>query len=146
MTSPIESTFICFSGFEDEMAGGCGISGDNLAALGAVYMAVGCVNSGSFAHETGHFFGLPHTFNPDESQTTELADGSNCSTDGDKICDTPADPYLTDSDETWIEDCAFVYEGKDANGDYYDPDMEISCPIILKDVPVVCISAMNNYG
>ena len=63
-------------------------------------------------HEIGHFFGLPHPFNgwdfdpysaskhgsPAPSTApggvaSEFADGSNCETAGDMLCDTPAD-YL----------------------------------------------------
>jgi Secretion system C-terminal sorting domain len=67
--------------------------------------------NGTLPHELGHFFSLPHTFRgwdfesfgptsptwpkaPATSPTgvaTEKADGSNCATAGDMICDTPAD-------------------------------------------------------
>ena len=72
----------------------------------------------------GHFFGLPHTFERDNG--LELADGSNCETAGDGICDTPADPYEVDEPMSkWIDslECRFIYKGKDANGDYYSPDL-----------------------
>ena len=107
-------------GFAGGLTGGCGIAGDF-----SMYMAAGCFNPGSFGHETGHIFGLSHTFNPDDSQTLELVNGSNCDTEGDGICDTPADPYIP-NDTTgivFIEDCAFVYDEKDANGEFYDPDL-----------------------
>lgn len=42
-------------------------------------------------HEFGHFFGLYHTFE-DYQFGKELPDGSNATTAGDKIADTPADP------------------------------------------------------
>ena len=42
-------------------------------------------------HEFGHFFGLYHTFE-DYQFGKEKADGSNCETAGDRLCDTPADP------------------------------------------------------
>ena len=42
-------------------------------------------------HEFGHFFGLYHTFE-DYQFGKELPDGSNASTSGDRIADTPADP------------------------------------------------------
>lgn len=108
-----------------ELEGGCGIAGDF-----SMYMAAGCFNPTSFGHETGHIFGLPHTFGGgsvlgDFVASDELADGSNCGTGGDAICDTPADPYIP-NDTTgivWVEDCAFIYDGLDANGDYYDPDL-----------------------
>jgi len=103
--------------YVDELEGGCGIAGDH-----AMYMAVGCVNPTSFAHETGHIFGLPHTF-VDDSQTLELVDGSNCATEGDLSCDTAPDPFnFTATDVVWADGCTFLFEGQDANGDYYDPD------------------------
>lgn len=51
-------------------------------------------NQSTLAHELGHFFGLQHTFgnNTKENSTEELPDASNCKTEGDFICDTPADP------------------------------------------------------
>ena len=59
-------------------------------------MAASCATNGStLAHELGHYFGLFHTHG-DISQG-ELVDGSNCSSDGDLICDTPADPILSSS-------------------------------------------------
>ncbi|GAB4001092.1 hypothetical protein GCM10028807_56300 [Spirosoma daeguense] len=49
-------------------------------------------------HELGHNFNLIHTFgnNNGTTGTSELvtrSEGANCSTDGDLVCDTPADPY-----------------------------------------------------
>ncbi|MVM34944.1 hypothetical protein GO755_33255 [Spirosoma sp. HMF4905] len=54
-------------------------------------------------HELGHNFNLIHTFGQNAGNgslgsgiTTELVTrgvGANCATDGDLICDTPADPY-----------------------------------------------------
>jgi len=68
-------------------------------------------------HEFGHYFGLSHTFETDNG--VELADGSNCETAGDKICDTPAD----DNSGTVNRFCEFEMINTDANGDYYTPDI-----------------------
>jgi hypothetical protein len=80
----------------------------------------GCCGQQTHSHELGHYFGLEHTF---EGGGIELADGSNCETAGDGICDTPADPYVHPSPvEDYVDDnCRFIFMGQDANGDYYDP-------------------------
>lgn len=71
------------------------------------------------AHELGHLFGLQHTFGPSTGfLTTELADGSNCSTAADLICDTPADPYPFAQVN---QNCQYNSNLVDANGDFYNP-------------------------
>ncbi|WP_194767962.1 T9SS type A sorting domain-containing protein [Tamlana sp. I1] len=78
-------------------------------------------NDSSLAHELGHFFSLLHTHGDDNlEKTTELVDGSNCDTDGDGICDTPADPGL--SHENVDNFCHYTGTAVDANGDRYHPD------------------------
>lgn len=77
--------------------------------------------SGVLAHEMGHYWGLEHTF---EGNGTELADGSNCQTEGDGICDTPGDPYVPfEPSGNYETDCIFDSMLLDANGDFYDPDV-----------------------
>lgn len=49
-------------------------------------------NRSTVSHELGHFLGLLHTH--DLRYGAECADGSNCATSGDLICDTSADPNL----------------------------------------------------
>jgi hypothetical protein len=69
----------------------------------------------------GHFFSLLHTHGPNNNgTTTELVNGSNCDTDGDGICDTPADPALSYTNVD--EDCNYIGSATDANGDTYNPD------------------------
>lgn len=62
---------------------------------------------GLIAHELGHNFNLIHTFEP--TTPRELIDGSNCNTAGDKVCDTPADPYswpeFPGASETCVSGC-----------------------------------------
>ncbi|GGG59628.1 hypothetical protein GCM10010976_32990 [Bizionia arctica] len=82
-----------------------------------IVMVNSCALNGStLAHEMGHFFSLRHTHNGG----TELVDGSNCTSDGDYICDTPADPTLSYSNVT--SSCNYVGTDTDANGDTYVPD------------------------
>lgn len=109
--------------FTDDLAGACGLGGGN-----SIYMAGDCIEPATFAHESGHCFGLAHTFGTgdvfgDFVTTDELVNGSNCETTGDFICDTPADPYNPSSGIQYFDDCAYIYDGKDSNGDYYDPDL-----------------------
>ena len=88
-----------------------------------IVMKNSCVtNSTSLAHEIGHFFSLMHTHGPNDTTTTELVDGSNCDTDGDGICDTPADPKLTTKNVNNF--CEYTGTATDANGATYTPDTE----------------------
>jgi hypothetical protein len=70
----------------------------------------------------GHYFDLDHTFS---GEGIELANGSNCSTAGDGICDTPADPYVdTEPVSDYVDgNCIFISKKKDVNGQFYDPDV-----------------------
>ena len=78
-----------------------------------------CLNRGDILHEVGHIFGLADTF----GNGKELADGSNCKTEGDLICDTPADPFKegTDTTDYVSPSCNFHFKGKDARNGYYFP-------------------------
>jgi hypothetical protein len=93
----------------------------------------------TMTHEFGHFFSLPHPFNgwdfepweaathgttvnqttaPDNFTPVELADGSNCGSAGDFICDTPPNYNFGFG---W-SNCNFTTEVKDRNGDVLDPE------------------------
>jgi len=87
-----------------------------------ILMANSCTTNGStLPHEVGHFFSLRHTHGPSNSTlTTELVDGSNCDTDGDLICDTPADPQLGSSNVDI--NCIYTGTTTDANGATFVPD------------------------
>ncbi|WP_417199491.1 T9SS type A sorting domain-containing protein [Bizionia sp.] len=74
------------------------------------------INGSTLAHEMGHFFSLRHTHG---GTPNELVDGSNCSTEGDYICDTPADPTLSYSNVN--SSCTYTGTDLDANGDSYVP-------------------------
>jgi len=77
---------------------------------------------GTLTHEMGHMFGLLHTF---EGNGIELVNGSNCETEGDLICDTPADPFVEGDDMSLYigEDCEFISIKLDSNFQYYQPDV-----------------------
>jgi hypothetical protein len=81
-----------------------------------------CATNGtSLPHEMGHFFSLLHTHGPSNSKLTkELVDGSNCDTDGDLICDTPADPQLSNTNVD--TNCNYTGSQTDANGTVFTPD------------------------
>lgn len=84
----------------------------------AAFISGSCATNGStLAHEIGHYMGLMHTHG---GSSDELVDGSNCSTEGDWICDTPADPGLSG-----LVDTACMYTGTqlDANNQPYQPDV-----------------------
>ena len=103
-----------------DAAGFAPLGGINNTQGGAICVTKGG-GAGTLVHEMGHYWGLEHTF---EGNGTELADGSNCQTEGDGICDTPGDPYVPFSPSSdWETDCIFDWMGTDANGDFYDPDI-----------------------
>ena len=99
----------------------CGYS-DNVGRNDMVVMKNSCATNGSsLPHELGHFFSLLHTHGADnDTITTELVNGSNCDTDGDGICDTPADPRLKTS--TVNSSCNYIGFETDTNGDSFKPD------------------------
>lgn len=73
----------------------------------------------AFVHEVGHFFGLLHTFEIDIS-TSATADNEACDESGDKICDTPPDPFGA----SFIEaECTLYGEYKDSNGKLFTPNL-----------------------
>ncbi len=49
----------------------------------------------TISHEVGHCLGLSHTFTTSGGE--EYIDGTGCSTRGDRVCDTQADPYTESS-------------------------------------------------
>lgn len=77
------------------------------------------LNGSTLAHEMGHFFSLRHTHG---GTANELVDGSNCETEGDYICDTPADPKLSYSNVT--SSCLYIGTDIDANGQSYTPSID----------------------
>lgn len=73
----------------------------------------------AFVHEMGHFFGLLHTFEKEITQQSDVSD-QNCGSNGDKICDTPPDPFGA----SFIEkDCSLFGEYHDKSGRDYRPNL-----------------------
>jgi PKD repeat protein len=87
-----------------------------------ILMANSCTTNGStLTHEMGHFFFLSHTHgNVNGTLTEELVNGSNCQTTGDFICDTPADPQLSNGKVN--TSCNYVATEFDANGQLFTPN------------------------
>jgi len=82
---------------------------------GFICVRYSAMTASTIVHEAGHYFGLLHTFETGD----ELADESNCTTAGDLICDTNADP---DSTGDFVDsNCRYFGTFVDANGDYYFP-------------------------
>ncbi|WP_298533279.1 zinc-dependent metalloprotease [uncultured Algibacter sp.] len=80
-------------------------------------------NNSSLIHEMGHVFSLIHTHGISNTKiTAELVNGSNCDTEGDGICDTPADPGL--SSDKIDNFCNYNGNELDSNGDEFSPDTE----------------------
>ena len=73
-------------------------------------------NESTFSHEVGHWFGLMHTHG---GSTSELVNGSNCGTEGDLVCDTPADPNISGQVNS---SCAYTGTATDRNGNRFAPD------------------------
>ena len=106
---------------------------DDIRVCGFAYFPIGpnrifidntCANSGNtLAHELGHFFALNHTHGIHVPITDELVNGSNCHIAGDFICDTPADPDLTDKvDYSQANNkCTYIGTVTDANGEEFMP-------------------------
>jgi hypothetical protein len=79
------------------------------------------------SHEMGHCLGLYHTHHGTSNEGTleqcpELVNGTNSSTCGDYVTDTPADPHLEFNVNT---SCNWLGAGRDINGQSYRPDTRI---------------------
>ncbi|WP_428653632.1 GEVED domain-containing protein [Runella sp.] len=81
----------------------------------------------TLAHELGHYFNLLHTFqnstnaNNTEREFVTRSAGANCTTKGDLLCDTPADPYGRDS--VSIQGCTYTGTARDPKGNLYTPSL-----------------------
>lgn len=88
-----------------------------------VILSNDCLADGvSLARQMGHYFTLFSTSGLQVSETREWVNGANCETEGDLICDTPADPGLELS--TVDERCGYIGKKQDQSGRkrFYKPD------------------------
>lgn len=93
--------------------------------MGGILINFGQLNNDPLwlVHAFGHYYGLLDT---QEQMGVELVNGDNCETNGDEICDTPADPLDPSAPFGGLgiyfdATCRFIWEGLDANGEYYVP-------------------------
>lgn len=105
----------------DYAGGYCGWTRLPPSKIDRIILKNSCATNGSTAiHEVGHYFSLYHTHGKTNTGTTdELVNGSNCSTAGDDVCDTPADPNLSGKVNS---SCAYTGTATDANNQVYTPD------------------------
>lgn len=93
--SPVANTINVYF---TNLNGPCGQSSYTTDSVQGVLIDNGCAGTGSnpstFAHEIGHYFDLYHTH--ETVFGVDCPSGSICSFAGDLLCDTPADPNLTD--------------------------------------------------
>lgn len=120
---------------------------------GFAVVANSCYNL-STTHELGHVFGLMHThqgYNGNNPELVTRGSGANCDTKGDQLCDTPADPKLTNLVNS---NCNYTGNATDANGDAYTPDASNIMSYSLKacrttltagQLSNVSYSAANDY-
>ena len=73
----------------------------------AIFLPKGQISARSLSHLLGAFFGLYPTHETN-ANGVELVDGSNCSTAGDLICDTPADEPGGSSGE--VKNCQIIMD------------------------------------
>ena len=89
-----------------------------------IVMSTGCFGyskESTMLHLIGQYLSLFPTHGPNGA-TPEFVDGTNCSTAGDEICDTPADPRLNQSG--YMSGCSYVAPNTvvDPKGATYNPD------------------------
>jgi hypothetical protein len=82
-----------------------------------IFMDKHCFTGNALTTQLGHYMGLLSTH--DTLGEAERVSESNCSTAGDRICDTYADPDLSDQ----VEDCGYTGNARDEEGRYYVPSV-----------------------
>lgn len=117
--------------------GGYSFVGPTAQPYNRMYLrAIQVDNERTFIHEMGHYFTLRHTFNNSASTTianrelvTRTAEvpprlSANCSTAGDFLCDTHADPYGNGNGGNVSGNCLYTGTVTDANFDSFTPHIK----------------------
>lgn len=117
-----------------------------------IFVELSCADGAAeqIAHHMGRLLGLYET---NYDNLNERADESNCDVAGDRICDTPADPYglyangnnldiTTEPDTMGYEaNCEFIWEQPKTNGEYFLPDTRN----IMSPYPCKCQFTPEQY-
>ena len=123
------------------LANGFGNSGGSAFVIGGNISFPGSgvqnmVPSKVLPHEMGHCLGLYHTF--EELLCREKVSGSNCSSCGDLVCDTPAEsPFYIFAENAA---CAYTTSTTDEDGATYSPILSN----IMNYVRPSCMNAFTN--
>jgi hypothetical protein len=113
IAQPYAINIYILDGFFTPYAGGIGAT--------TLFLPLASVNTSTLPHEVGHCLYLFHTHN--ERGCLEKPDGSNCTTCGDYVCDTPADPtlykirYWVDNETNCSYNGTFTLDGQPYNPD-----------------------------
>ncbi|MDH3196794.1 MAG: T9SS type A sorting domain-containing protein [Candidatus Krumholzibacteria bacterium] len=109
--------------YTESLPGLCGISSFTFSSVQGIVMNNSCTATGSnhstMPHEVGHYVDLFHTH--ETAFGVEYANGSNCLTAGDLLCDTPADPNLSGLVGPF-PGCNYTGTLQDPLGANYNPD------------------------
>lgn len=103
-----------------------------LPSRNRIVMDNGCTTNapnGTFVHEFGHYFSLFHTHQSTENgpmaayaeNVPRTGPQSNCSTSGDLLCDTEADPRY---DSDFFSSCTYTGSETDQFGNPYTPPVD----------------------
>lgn len=94
----------------------CGQSSFTSSGFQGIIMDQDCADGTTLPHEVGHYFDLYHTH--ETAFGFECPNGSNCGDAGDLLCDTPADPKLSDL-VTAAPACSYIGPSSSICGTYH---------------------------